>query len=63
MISVSVDRDRALVEFGTPLVLDEEDAWREALGVLADAGPHTVLDALTLDDEPEDVPAKRRRSP
>jgi hypothetical protein len=62
VISVFVDSDHALLEFPTPLLWLEEDDWREALGILADAGPRAILDALELDDEPEDVPAKRRRS-
>jgi hypothetical protein len=60
VITVSVDRDHAVLTFDVMLVWDEQDLWRQALELVAEAGPYAILDALE-DDDVAPAPAKRGR--
>jgi hypothetical protein len=53
VITVSVDRDHAVLSFETLRVTDEMDAWIDVLELVAEIGPSAVLEALEEEAEAE----------
>ena len=60
MITVTVEAERAVIVFPFPLVWAEEDRWRQALEILAEAGPAALLEALECGTEPDERDAWQR---